>query len=72
MENVYRKQMVKNKPWNKIAFGLEFPPDGYNEVTLDMNLVCDSCEREVFSGETVKFHTRLGKIYCSNCQAVPI
>lgn len=72
MENVYRKQIVKNKPWNKIAFGVEFPPDGYNEVTLDMNLVCDSCEREVFSGETVKFHTRLGKIYCSNCQAVPI
>lgn len=72
MEEKYRKQIVKTKPWNKIAFGIEFPADGYGELVLDINLVCDGCQREVFSGETVKYHNRLGKIYCAGCQAITI
>ncbi len=67
MEDEYRAEMVKDKPWNLIKFGKEMPPEGFEELTMDATTLCDNCQAEVNIGDVVRYHTRLGKIYCKHC-----
>lgn len=67
MENGYRKEMVKDKPWNLIKFGKEIPMDGYEELKMDSATLCDHCQAEINIGDTVRYHVRIGKIYCQQC-----
>ncbi|MCW9056248.1 MAG: FAD-binding oxidoreductase [Gammaproteobacteria bacterium] len=67
MENSFRPDMVKNKPWNKIVNGVEFPVDGYEEAVIDIGSLCDSCQQEIDAGTKVRFHVRLGLTYCPSC-----
>lgn len=65
----FRKDIVKTTPWNKIVNGIEIPADGFEEIEIDSGTVCDSCQQAVESGETVRYHTRLGEVYCSICMS---
>jgi len=69
MENLYRDEIVKHKPWNLIKFGKEVPLDGFEELTMDSATLCDNCQAEVNVGDVVRYHTRLGKIYCRKCMS---
>ena len=69
MEGFYRRDIVKATPFPRIVGDMEKPFEGFDEITMDVGTLCDSCEREVAAGEKVIYHVRLGKIYCSDCSA---
>ena len=67
MEDSYRKDIVKLKPWNKIIDGKEIATEGYKELTLEMATVCDNCLQSIEAGEVVRYHVRLASVYCPSC-----
>ncbi len=67
MEGFYRQDIVKAKPFARLVGGIEKPFEGFDEITMDVGTLCDSCSREVMPGEKVIYHVRIGKIYCSDC-----
>lgn len=67
MEGFYRKDIVKAAPFARVVGGIEKPFEGFDEITMDVGTLCDSCSREVQPGEKVIYHVRIGKIYCSDC-----
>ncbi|MEE9425213.1 MAG: FAD-binding oxidoreductase [Methylococcales bacterium] len=67
MEESYRKDIVKRKPWNKIIDGKEIATEGYKELTLEMATVCDHCLKSIEAGEVVRYHVRLASVYCPSC-----
>ncbi len=68
IEEIYRKDIVKDKPWKKILFGKELPVEGFDEIIMDDATLCDSCQQEIPVGERVQYHVRLGKVYCKICR----
>jgi ferredoxin/truncated hemoglobin YjbI len=69
VEEFYRRDIVKAAPVAKMMGDIELPLDGFEELTMDVGTLCDSCEREVEPGEKVIYHVRIGKVYCSDCSA---
>lgn len=67
IEELFRPDIVKDKPWNKIVNGVELPVDGFEELVLDTGTLCDSCQKPVESGTHVRYHVRLGSVYCPAC-----
>ncbi len=67
IEEYYREDVVKDKPFPKMIGDTEMPLEGFNELVMDVGTLCDACQREVTAGEKVIYHVRLGKIYCSDC-----
>lgn len=67
MENRYRGEIVKDKPWSRFKFGKEIPMDGYEELTMDSATLCDNCQAEINVGDVVRYHVRIGKVYCQQC-----
>lgn len=70
MEETYRKQIVKTRPWRKIVNGIRYPLDGLDDIVMTIGSMCDGCEKEILPGDKVKYHVRLGTIYCSDCQGI--
>lgn len=68
IEEIYREDIVKDKPWKKILFGKEVPFEGFDEITMDDGTLCDSCQQEIPAGAQVQYHVRLGKVYCESCR----
>lgn len=66
-EELYRKQIVKSKPWKKIIDGVELPLDGYGELVLEYGSICDGCQSVIEPGEIVRYHLRLGTTFCKSC-----
>ncbi len=66
-EESFRHDVVKAEPWKKVVGGVELPVDGFGEVALGAGSLCDSCTAEVPAGTTVRYHQRLGTIYCPAC-----
>lgn len=69
MEGFYRRDIVKAVPFARVVGGIEKPFEGFDEITMDVGTLCDSCSREVHPGEKVIYHVRIGKIYCSDCSS---
>ncbi len=69
VEEFYRRDIVKPAPIPKMMGDIELPLDGFEELTMDVGTLCDSCEREVEAGEKVIYHVRIGKVHCSDCSA---
>lgn len=69
IENSFRSDIVKTKPWIKIMAGVEMPLDGYGEMTVTVGTLCDGCAGEISPGETVRYHLRIGSTYCQRCAA---
>ena len=67
LENSFRSDIVKDKPWNRKIGDIEIPVSGFDEVTLDVGSLCDSCGNEIDAGVTVRYHLRLGTVYCPDC-----
>lgn len=67
LEESFRGDIVKDKPWKRKMGDVELPVDGYGEVELEIGSVCDGCGDEIDAGETVRYHLRLGQIYCPTC-----
>ena len=71
MEERFRSDIVKDKPWKKEIDGMELPLDGYGESMLEVGSLCDSCGGEIEAGVTVRYHLRLGSVYCPSCMDGP-
>jgi len=69
IEESFRPDIVKDRPWNKVMHGIELPLDGYEELVLDSGSLCDSCQQPIEAGTRVRYHLRLGTIYCPVCMA---
>ncbi|TDT41645.1 ferredoxin [Halospina denitrificans] len=71
LENSFREDIVKDEPWNRKIGDMEIPVSGYGEVTLEIGSLCDSCGEEIDAGTTVRYHLRLGTLYCPECMQSP-
>lgn len=69
MEERYRKVIVKTQAWPKHLFGEEMPLDGYDTLELAVGSLCDGCQADIPKGEVVRYHLRLGTIYCKICMS---
>jgi ferredoxin/truncated hemoglobin YjbI len=67
IENRFRADIVKDEPWKRKMGDVELPLDGYEETVLDVGSLCDGCGAEVDAGVAVRYHLRLGSIYCPGC-----
>ncbi|MCK4842040.1 MAG: 2Fe-2S iron-sulfur cluster binding domain-containing protein [Methylococcales bacterium] len=67
MEERYRDEIVKSKPWNKIVNGKEVPVEGFEEIKLEIAGVCDNCLQAIEAGELIRYHVRLASVYCPSC-----
>lgn len=67
LENSFRPDIVKDEPWSRTVGDIEIPVSGYDELTLDSGSLCDNCGNEVNEGTTIRYHLRLGTIYCPDC-----
>ncbi len=66
-EEQFRDDIVKTEPRKKKIGNSELPLDGYQETRLDVGSLCDSCGLEVSAGVKVRYHLRLGTLYCPDC-----
>jgi truncated hemoglobin YjbI len=69
VEEFFRSDIVKDKPWKKKLGDIELPVEGYEETVLDVGSLCDSCGEAIDAGISVRYHLRLGHIYCPDCMA---
>lgn len=67
LESSFRPDIVKDEPWKRTMGDVELPVEGYGELTLDSGTLCDNCGREVDEGTVIRYHLRLGTIYCPRC-----
>ena len=67
VEETFRDDIVKDKPRNRKMGDVELPVDGYGETVLEIGSLCDGCGEEVDAGVNVRYHLRLGSIYCPTC-----
>jgi truncated hemoglobin YjbI len=67
IHELYRADIVKTEPQPKVVAGEALPLEGFGEITLSIGTLCDVCHQEIDSGETVRYHLRLGKVYCREC-----
>jgi len=66
-EECFRNDIVKDKPWNRKMGDIELPVEGYEEAVLEVGSLCDGCGEEIDAGVSVRYHLRLGQIYCPGC-----
>jgi ferredoxin/truncated hemoglobin YjbI len=70
-EGHYRQDIVKSAPFPLQVDGVEFPLDGFEELPVDVGSLCDGCGGEIAPGTVVRYHLRLGTLFCPQCQAGP-
>jgi len=68
ISEVFRKQIVKDKPFPRRFQGIVQPAEGYGKFTIDDGAACDGCEGILDPGTEIIYHLRTGKIYCDDCQ----
>lgn len=67
IEESFRDDIVKDQAYGRVVDGVEQPVDGFGQIVLEVGALCDSCSRVLEPGEEVRYHVRLGHIYCSDC-----
>lgn len=67
IEESFRGDIVKAKPFGRMVDGVELPVEGFGHTVLEVGALCDSCTQVIEPGEEVRYHLRLGHIYCSTC-----
>jgi len=69
IEESFRGDIVKSKPYGRVVDGIEMPAvEGFGNTVLEVGALCDSCTRILEPGEEVRYHLRLGHIYCGECR----
>jgi truncated hemoglobin YjbI len=71
VEGHYRQDIVKSAPVPLQIGGVDFPLDGFDELPVDVGSLCDGCGSEIPPGSMVRYHLRLGTMFCKRCQAIP-
>ncbi|RFF30453.1 2Fe-2S iron-sulfur cluster-binding protein [Wenzhouxiangella sediminis] len=66
-EAFFRADIVKAEPLPRQVGGREVVQQGTEEARLEDGGVCDGCGRIIECGERVRFHLRLGAVYCLAC-----
>lgn len=67
VEEIFRKQIVKDRPFAKKIQGVEIPFEGYDSLELSVGALCDGCEAVLEPGVVVHYHRRTGKSFCPAC-----
>jgi ferredoxin-NADP reductase/ferredoxin/truncated hemoglobin YjbI len=69
IEESFRGDIVKTKPYGRVVDGVELPVvEGFGHTVLEVGALCDSCTRILEPGEEVRYHLRLGHVYCGECR----
>lgn len=68
VEEVFRKQIVKDAPIPRKIRGVALPLEGYEAMELSVGSLCDGCEQAIDSGQVARYHVRTGKTFCTTCQ----
>lgn len=70
VEEVFRRQIVKDKPWPLFYRGLEtFWSDQPKETRIEVDTVCDGCTRELRAGDSLWLAE--DKAVCGDCAGGP-
>lgn len=67
LEEHYRPDIVKHRPWPKRIGDLEIDTERYDSVVLDEGTACDYCMGEIAAHTLVRYHRRLGHVACAEC-----
>lgn len=67
VEEVFRPQIVKDRPFPRRRRGVDVPDDGFGELELSAGTLCDRCATELPSGTVVRYHLRTGETFCARC-----
>lgn len=67
VEEKFRKQIVKDKPFGKKIRGVELPFEGYDSLELSVGTICDGCGDVLEPGTIIRYHLRTGRSYCPKC-----
>ncbi|MFO7594098.1 MAG: 2Fe-2S iron-sulfur cluster-binding protein [Pseudomonadota bacterium] len=67
LEDSFRDDIVKDKPWKRKMGDIELPVEGYGELVMETGSLCDGCGEEIDAGETIRYHLRMGHVYCPTC-----
>ncbi|NOT15009.1 MAG: 2Fe-2S iron-sulfur cluster binding domain-containing protein [Methylotenera sp.] len=67
IERYYRQDIVKSEPWARAFGSTSLPLEGFGEMIIDAGSICDGCQRVIEAGEHIKYHLRLGTVYCEQC-----
>ncbi len=68
IENFYQADIVKSAPIPRQFEGRDLPLEGYGDMVLDTGAMCDGCAQVIEAAEPVRYHLRLGTLYCKRCQ----
>ncbi|AVP99928.1 hypothetical protein C7S18_23335 [Ahniella affigens] len=69
LEERFRADIVKAASVPRQIDGVALTVDGLAVTTLDSGTLCDHCEAIIEPGTEVRYHQRLGTVYCTNCSA---
>jgi Bacterial-like globin len=69
IEAYYRPDIVKTEAFPRQLNGVDLPLEGFEELLIDVGCVCDGCTSVIEPGETVRYHVRMGTIFCTRCNA---
>lgn len=70
VEEAYRPDIVKDRPWPRVMDGVEMAHDGFGELVLEDGTLCNSCGQEINKGQSVRYHLRTGETFCADCAAL--
>lgn len=71
LDEVFRKQIVKQRPIPMKIRGMAMPLEGYEQEILTASTLCDGCSAEIAVGTRASYHVRTGKTFCSACTPEP-
>ncbi len=72
MEEYYRADIVKDQPFPRQINGVDLPLEGFEALVIDEGSLCDGCGCVIEAGETVRYHLRLGTIFCTRCNTIEL
>ncbi|MEW5737399.1 MAG: group 1 truncated hemoglobin [Myxococcota bacterium] len=67
VHEVFRKQIVKDRPIPRRMAGVEMPLGGWDRVELSVGCLCDGCQQVLEVGQVATCHRRTGQAYCDAC-----
>lgn len=67
IDEVFRRQIVKDQAKPKKLRGEDLPLEGYEGLVLAIGALCDGCGTAVDAGQEVRYHVRTGRTFCRNC-----
>ena len=72
VDEVFRKQIIKEQPLPLRMNGFEKPAEGFDSMLIPLGTTCDECAAEVSAGERVSYHVRTGHVYCAACRPASV